>query len=67
MSSNPVLFAAQAPGMSEALLIEGNDLQSRRYISNHATMYMLEHFDVFLKDITVDVVDADTPQGYSIF
>ena len=46
MSSNPVLFAVQAPEMSQALLMDGNDRQSERLISNFAKMHMARHFDV---------------------
>ncbi len=37
-----ILYAAQHPQMSEALLMEGNNQQSFRFIANMAAMHILK-------------------------
>lgn len=68
-SPDPVLYAAQHPDMSEALLIDGNTAHSTRMILNMAAMTILREYDEMLPvdEWLVMPVPASTEQGLDLF
>jgi hypothetical protein len=69
MKPEPVLYAAQHPDMSEALLIDGNTAQSTSMIRHMAIHTILREYDIFLDahEWFVLPVPADTEQGLDLF
>ena len=69
LRENDVLWAVQAPEMSEALLVEADRARTPKGITAQVAMHVLRQWDVMidLADFVCVEVDADTPQGIDLF
>ena len=69
LKENDVLWAVQAPEMSEALLVEADRARTPKGITAQVALHVLRQWDVMidLADFVCVEVDADTPQGIDLF